>query len=154
MAISYSSFSSPFQIREEPPPPYSYSEPQSRESFENPVAGSGSRSYESDDEEPRKSTGTKFGTALYDFTAGGDDEVSSGKHQLNDSEICGSVSSIRYYLYGNLVPGKMCYDASIKTHLGMLQLNLTAEEELEIEYEVDGWFYVSSTWLRETTRVL
>ena len=25
----------------------------------------------------------------------------------------------------------------------MLQLNLTAEEELEIEYEVDGWFYVS-----------
>jgi len=76
MAISYSSFSSPFQIREEPPPPYSYSEPQSRESFENPVAGSGSRSYESDDEEPRKSTGTRFGTALYDFTAGGDDEVS------------------------------------------------------------------------------
>jgi len=29
----------------------------------------------------------------------------------------------------------------------MLQLNLTAEEELEIEYEVDGWFYVSSNWL-------
>lgn len=24
-----------------------------------------------------------------------------------------------------------------------LQLNLTAGEELEIEYEVDGWFYVS-----------
>lgn len=76
MVISYSSFSSLFQIREEPPPPYSYSEPQSHESFENPVAGSGSRSYESDDEEPRKSTGTRFGTALYDFTAGGDDEVS------------------------------------------------------------------------------
>ncbi|EOA12314.1 hypothetical protein CARUB_v10007939mg [Capsella rubella] len=87
--------SSQATIREEPPPPYSYSEPQSRESFENPVAGSGSRSYQSDDEEPRKSTGTRFGTALYDFTAGGDDE-----------------------------------------------LNLTAEEELEIEYEVDGWFYV------------
>ncbi|EFH62087.1 SH3 domain-containing protein [Arabidopsis lyrata subsp. lyrata] len=90
---TYEGYGSP--IREEPPPPYSYSEPQSRESFENPVAGSGSRSYESDDEEPRKSTGTRFGTALYDFTAGGDDE-----------------------------------------------LNLTAEEELEIEYEVDGWFYV------------
>ncbi|XP_010496142.1 PREDICTED: uncharacterized protein LOC104773261 isoform X1 [Camelina sativa] len=90
---TYEGYGSP--IREEPPPPYSYSEPQSRESFENPVAGSGSRSYESDDEEPRKSTGTRFGTALYDFTAGGDDE-----------------------------------------------LNLTAEEELDIEYEVDGWFYV------------
>ncbi|KAL0734398.1 hypothetical protein Bca4012_010608 [Brassica carinata] len=90
---TYEGYGSP--IREEPPPPYSYSEPQSRESFENPMAGSGSRSYESDDEEPRKSTGTRFGTALYDFTAGGDDE-----------------------------------------------LNLTAEEELEIEYEVDGWFYV------------
>ncbi|KAL1190473.1 hypothetical protein V5N11_020647 [Cardamine amara subsp. amara] len=90
---TYEGYGSP--IREEPPPPYSYSEPQGRESFENPVAASGSRSYESDDEEPRKSTGTRYGTALYDFTAGGDDE-----------------------------------------------LNLTAEEELEIEYEVDGWFYV------------
>lgn len=55
------------------------------------------------------------------------------------------------YLHGYLVPGKMCYDASFKTPIGMLQLNLTAEEELEIEYEVDGWFYVSSTWFRETT---
>ncbi|CAN6868821.1 unnamed protein product [Brassica oleracea] len=90
---TYEGYGSP--IREEPPPPYSYSEPQSRESFENPMAGSSSRSYGSDDDEPRKSTGTRFGTALYDFTAGGDDE-----------------------------------------------LNLTAEEELEIEYEVDGWFYV------------
>lgn len=25
----------------------------------------------------------------------------------------------------------------------VLQLNLTAGEEVEIEYEVDGWFYVS-----------
>ncbi|CAN7066283.1 unnamed protein product [Brassica rapa subsp. trilocularis] len=90
---TYEGYGSP--IREEPPPPYSYSEPQSRESFENPMAGSSSRSYGSDDDEPRKSTVTRFGTALYDFTAGGDDE-----------------------------------------------LNLTAEEELEIEYEVDGWFYV------------
>ncbi|KAH0906221.1 hypothetical protein HID58_038048 [Brassica napus] len=90
---TYEGYGSP--IREEPPPPYSYSESQSRESFENPMAGSSSRSYGSDDDEPRKSTVTRFGTALYDFTAGGDDE-----------------------------------------------LNLTAEEELEIEYEVDGWFYV------------
>lgn len=27
--------------------------------------------------------------------------------------------------------------------LSFLQLNLTAGEEFEIEYEVDGWFYVS-----------
>lgn len=27
-----------------------------------------------------------------------------------------------------------------------LQLNLTAGEELEIEYEVDGWFYVSNSY--------
>lgn len=26
-----------------------------------------------------------------------------------------------------------------------LQLNLTAGEEVEIEYEVDGWFYVSNS---------
>ena len=61
------------------------------------AAGSGSRSYESDDEEPRKSTGTRFGTALYDFTAGGDDEVNfcvflhslvcSEKEQLNKLRI-------------------------------------------------------------------
>jgi hypothetical protein len=30
-----------------------------------------------------------------------------------------------------------------------LQLSLTAGEELEIEYEVDGWFYVSiHEWLK------
>lgn len=58
---------------------------------------------------------------------------------------------ICYYLYGYLVPGKICYDPSVKTPLGALQLNLTAEEELEIEYEVDGWFYVSCTWFRNTT---
>ena len=29
--------------------------------------------------------------------------------------------------------------------LFLLQLDLTAGEELEIEYEVDGWFYVSMT---------
>ncbi|KAI5065823.1 hypothetical protein GOP47_0018447 [Adiantum capillus-veneris] len=46
-----------------------------------------------DDEEPQETP--QFGKALYDFTAGGDEE-----------------------------------------------LNLTAGEELEIEYEVDGWFHV------------
>ncbi|KAK6152133.1 hypothetical protein DH2020_014768 [Rehmannia glutinosa] len=78
-------------IREEPPP-YSSPEHQRYESFENPLAGPGSNSYD----ERRPSSGApQFGTALYDFTAGGDDE-----------------------------------------------LNLTAGEELEIEDEVDGWFYV------------
>ena len=117
-----------FQIREEPPPPYSYSEPQSRESFENPMAGSSSRSYGSDDDEPRKSTGTRFGTALYDFTAGGDDEVS----------FCFFLIAYTVTLLLEIV----CYDSSVIWVL--FQLNLTAEEELEIEYEVDGWFYVSS----------
>lgn len=28
-----------------------------------------------------------------------------------------------------------------------MQLNLTAGEEVDIEYEVDGWFYVSKTSL-------
>lgn len=54
------------QIREEPPP---YSSPDHRryESFENPLA-----------DERRSSTGNpQAGTALYDFTAGGDDEVGS-----------------------------------------------------------------------------
>ncbi|KAK7845461.1 uncharacterized protein LOC112003763 isoform X1 [Quercus suber] len=75
-------------IREEPPP-YSF------ESYENPLAGRGSQSFGSQEEERASSGNPKFGTALYDFTAGGDDE-----------------------------------------------LNLTAGEEVEIEDEVDGWFYV------------
>lgn len=80
-------------IREEPPP---YTSPgmQRYESFENPLAG-GSQSFGSQDDGRSSSGNPQFGTALYDFTAGGDDE-----------------------------------------------LNLTAGEELEIEYEVDGWFYV------------
>ncbi|XP_061347585.1 uncharacterized protein LOC133293078 [Gastrolobium bilobum] len=78
-------------IREEPP---SYSSP-SYESFENPLAGNGSRSFESQDDERVSSGNPQFGTALYDFTAGGDDELS-----------------------------------------------LTAGEDVEIDYEVDGWYYV------------
>lgn len=75
-------------IREEPPS-YSY------ESFENPLAGRGSQSFGSREDEQVSTGNSKVGTALYDFTAGGDDE-----------------------------------------------LNLTAGEEVEIEDEVDGWFYV------------
>ncbi|CAJ2676382.1 uncharacterized protein LOC123915595 [Trifolium pratense] len=88
----YEGISSP--IREEPPP---YSSPgmYRNESFENPLAGTGSRSFESQDDERISSGNPQFGSALYDFTAGGDDELS-----------------------------------------------LTAGEEVEIEYEVDGWFYV------------
>lgn len=81
-------------IREEPPS-YSSSVTERYESFENPLAGSGSRSFGSQDDERVSSGNSQFGTALYDFTAGGDDELS-----------------------------------------------LTAGEEVEIEEEVDGWFYV------------
>ncbi|KAG5564843.1 hypothetical protein RHGRI_000890 [Rhododendron griersonianum] len=88
----YEGFNSP--IREEPPP---YTSPvrQRYESFENPLGGNGSTSFESGDEERVSSGNSQFGTALYDFTAGGDDELS-----------------------------------------------LTAGEDVEIDYEVDGWFYV------------
>ncbi|KAJ7969456.1 SH3 domain-containing protein [Quillaja saponaria] len=75
-------------IKEEPS---LYSSP-GAQSFESPLDGRGSRSQ---DNEQISSGNPQFGTALYDFTAGGDDE-----------------------------------------------LNLTAGEEIEIEYEVDGWFYV------------
>lgn len=63
-----------FQIREEPPP---YTPPvmERYESFENPLAGSASHSYGSQDTERSSSGKQQFGTALYDFTAGGDDEV-------------------------------------------------------------------------------
>lgn len=45
------------------------------ESFENPLAGFGGQSFSQRDSE--ESTGNpQFGKALYDFTAGGDDEVS------------------------------------------------------------------------------
>nr|GMD91028.1 uncharacterized protein LOC109170473 isoform X2 [Ipomoea batatas] len=89
---SYGGLGSP--IREEPPP---YSSPihERNESFENPLASSGSYSFGSHDDERASSGNPQFGSALYDFTAGGDDE-----------------------------------------------LNLTAGEDVEIEYEVDGWFYV------------
>ncbi|KAL7092502.1 hypothetical protein ACP275_12G168100 [Erythranthe tilingii] len=88
----YSAYEAPGSPIREEPPPYSSPDHQRYESFENPLAGSGSQSFE----ERRPSlSNPQFGSALYDFTAGGDDE-----------------------------------------------LNLTAGEELEIEDEVDGWFYV------------
>lgn len=89
---SYEGFNSPIS---EEPPPYSSPTYQRNESFENPLAGSGLRSFGSQDEDQTSSGNPEHGKALYDFTAGGDDE-----------------------------------------------LNLTAGEEVEIEYEVDGWFYV------------
>jgi hypothetical protein len=49
---------------------------QRNESFENPLAGTGSRSFESQEDERISSGNPQFGSALYDFTAGGDDEVS------------------------------------------------------------------------------
>ncbi|XP_028805140.1 TSET complex member tstB [Neltuma alba] len=78
-------------IREEPPS-YSSSIMKRYESFENPLA---SQSFESRDDDQVSSGNVRYGSALYDFTAGGDDELS-----------------------------------------------LTAGEEVEIEDEVDGWFYV------------
>ncbi|GJN30988.1 hypothetical protein PR202_gb19339 [Eleusine coracana subsp. coracana] len=80
-------------IREEPP---SYSTSvQKRESFENPLSGRGGRSFGSNEDEDKSSGNPQSGKALYDFTAGGDDELS-----------------------------------------------LTTGEEVEIQYEVDGWYYV------------
>ncbi|KAJ4958221.1 hypothetical protein NE237_025332 [Protea cynaroides] len=73
---------------------YTASPLQRYESFENPMASYGTQSFESQEEEAA-SEFPKFGKALYDFSAGGDDE-----------------------------------------------LNLTEGEDLEIEDEVDGWYYV------------
>ncbi|WVZ56384.1 hypothetical protein U9M48_006925 [Paspalum notatum var. saurae] len=81
-------------IREEPPS-YSTSVLQRKESFENPLAGRGGRSFGSHEDDDKSSGNPQSGKALYDFTAGGDDELS-----------------------------------------------LTTGEEVEIEYEVDGWYYV------------
>ncbi|KAK7251463.1 hypothetical protein RIF29_34688 [Crotalaria pallida] len=81
-------------IKEEPPS-YSSSIKQRYGSFDNPLAGNGCQSLGSQDDERVSSGNPQFRTALYDFTAGGDDELS-----------------------------------------------LTTGEEVKIEYEVDGWFYV------------
>jgi hypothetical protein len=59
-----------FQARDEPP---SYL--QRYESFENPMAGRGAQTSGSHDNDDRSSSNPQFGSALYDFTAGGDDEV-------------------------------------------------------------------------------
>lgn len=71
--ITSDSFNS-YQIREEPPP-YSSPAMQRFESFENPLVGRGSQSFGSQDDERVSSGNPQHGTALYDFTAGGDDEV-------------------------------------------------------------------------------
>jgi hypothetical protein len=63
-----------FQIREEQPS-YSTSVLQRKESFENPLAGRGGRSFGSHEDEDKSSGNPQSGKALYDFTAGGDDEV-------------------------------------------------------------------------------
>ncbi|KAL8191562.1 hypothetical protein R6Q57_028293 [Mikania cordata] len=63
--------------------------------IENPLGGTESEYSYHDEDQSSSSGNIEFGTALYDFTAGGDDEMS-----------------------------------------------LEIGEELEIEYEVDGWFYV------------
>ncbi|XP_039071869.1 uncharacterized protein LOC120219089 [Hibiscus syriacus] len=80
-----------YPIREEPPP---YTSPERYDSFENSLAGHGSHSFEPRGDDRVSSGNPQFGTALYDFTAGGDDELS-----------------------------------------------LTTGEGVEIEHEVDGWFY-------------
>ncbi|KAL4571181.1 hypothetical protein LXL04_017933 [Taraxacum kok-saghyz] len=90
----------------EEPSPYSSPYHKSYNSFENPTAGSESE-YNYHDDDQSSSGNIDFGTALYDFTPGGDDELS-----------------------------------------------LVAGEELEIEYEVDGWFYVKKLrpgWDGKTT---
>ncbi|KAI0502106.1 hypothetical protein KFK09_017052 [Dendrobium nobile] len=69
-STNYEGSASP--IKEEPPS-YSSSALQSYESFENPIAGQSFGSH-SNDENP--SDNPHFGKALYDFTAGGDDELS------------------------------------------------------------------------------
>ncbi|KAL4325739.1 hypothetical protein GQ457_11G019800 [Hibiscus cannabinus] len=63
-------------IREEPPP---YTSPERYDSFEKPLAGHGSHSFQSQDDDRVSSGNPQFGTALYDFTAGGDDEL--GHHR-------------------------------------------------------------------------
>lgn len=67
--MSYNLISCLLQFREDPPP---YTSPVRRfESFENPLA------FESSQDEEQDSSGNpQYGSALYDFTAGGDDEVS------------------------------------------------------------------------------
>ncbi|CAN6454241.1 unnamed protein product [Victoria cruziana] len=76
----------------EEPPSYGSSIMQTYGSFENPIRGNENQSFS---EQDGTAENPQFGKALYDFTAGGDDE-----------------------------------------------LNLTTGEEVEIDYEVDGWYYV------------
>ncbi|KAJ4814626.1 SH3 domain-containing protein [Rhynchospora pubera] len=87
----FGNMDSPVSPAREEPPSYL----QRYESFENPMAGRGAQTSGSRDDDERSSSNPQFGRALYDFTAGGDDELS-----------------------------------------------LVAGEEVEIDYEVDGWYYV------------
>uniref|UniRef100_M8C165 Uncharacterized protein n=1 Tax=Aegilops tauschii TaxID=37682 RepID=M8C165_AEGTA len=85
-------------IREEPPS-YSTSVLQKRESFDNPLAGRGGRSSGSGShEDVEKSSGNpQSGKALYDFTAGGDDELSlnSGEDVDIEYEVDGEEKETR-----------------------------------------------------------
>ncbi|XP_078154939.1 SH3 domain-containing protein [Carex rostrata] len=87
----FGSMDSPISPAREEPPSYL----QRYESFDNPMAGRGAQTSGSHDDDDRSSSNPQFGRALYDFTAGGDDELS-----------------------------------------------LVAGEDVEIDYEVDGWYYV------------
>ena len=82
------------QIREEPPS-YSTSVLQRKESFENPLAGRGGRSFGSHEDEDKSSGNPQSGKALYDFTAGGGDEVSS---ILLCSELDGLLVVLKSFL--------------------------------------------------------
>ncbi|KAK9167401.1 hypothetical protein Scep_002592 [Stephania cephalantha] len=77
-------------IREEPPS-YASSVIQRFESFENPTAGRGGQSFGSEyEDETASSEAPQFGKALYDFTAGGDDEVKK-KRPGRDGKMAGLV---------------------------------------------------------------
>ncbi|RDX74902.1 hypothetical protein CR513_45287, partial [Mucuna pruriens] len=115
-------------IREEPPS-YSSSVMQRFESFENPLAGNGSHSFGSQDDERVSSGNSQLGSALYDFTAGGDDEM---KKPSRPSILTGKFVNRLYET--KTLKKTLATDSTT--------LSLNAGEEVEIEYEVDGWFYV------------
>lgn len=59
------------------------------ESFENPLA---SQSFGSQDDDQVSSGSVRFGSALYDFTAGGDDEVNRSELSTLDGSTSSSAN--------------------------------------------------------------
>lgn len=72
--------------------------------------------------------------------------------------ICYCIDNLSYLFKHKIIISvaacaKILVSGQLKLYFVLVQLNLTAGEAVEIEYEVDGWFYVSYPGPEKLNRV-